>query len=395
MNIIYHHRTQGSGVEGVHIREMVNAWKKQGHTVDMVEPSGVSACDEQTRPEKENKSIYTVITKYLPELVFEIFELMYNFMAAGKLKKSLKKKEYDYLYERYALFNWSGVKAAKRANVPAILEVNYTAHTPLYRKRSSLLKPLVQFVEKWVFNNAAGIVVVSTYLKAHMVSLGIEEGKIIVLPNAADPEKFSPSQSSSTVKNKFGINEEKVIGFVGGFYPWHGLDLLLNVFDELSRKHDNIVLLLIGDGPMRSSLEEKIIEMKIESRVHFAGKISSNNLPEYIAAFDIAVMPHSNVYGSPMKIFEYMAMEKAVVAPRFGPLEDGIDNGVNGYLFEPGNEVELFEAFDRLLMNDDLRMKVGAQGRKRVLNKHNWNYNAELVCKLAARLKKDVIDRRI
>jgi glycosyltransferase involved in cell wall biosynthesis len=380
MNILYHHRTQGRGVEGVHIREIIKAWKREKHNVDIVEPPKVSAMDEDDHSNNKKrgltKTLYKYISRYVPEFVFEIAEISYNSTATNRLRKLLKKKHYSFLYERYALFNWSGVREAKRAGIPVVLEVNYTSHTPLYRKRSRILKPFASWIEKWVFTRADEIVVISTYLKQHLLELGIDEGKIIILTNAADPEKFSPEEKDNDVRDQYRINGKTVIGFAGGFYPWHGLELLINAYKLVSKKYKDVVLFLIGDGPMMLQLKSKAANSGLKDNVVFAGTINHRKLPEYISVFDVAVMPHSNEYGSPMKIYEYMAMSKPVIAPRFGPLEDGITHGSEGLLFKPENTEELIVSLERLIEDRSLREEMGRSGREKILSKHNWRNNA-------------------
>ncbi|RJQ17690.1 MAG: glycosyltransferase family 1 protein [Nitrospiraceae bacterium] len=384
MNIIYHHRTQGKGVEGVHIREIVRAWQKMGHKVEMVEPPAVSVWNESSGNKKAGfpAKVYKIISRYVPEIVFEIFEATYNFNAGGRLRKIFRKDKYSFLYERYALFNWSGAKEARRAGVPLVLEVNYTNHTPLYRRRSSIMRPFVNLAEKWIFKNADGFIVVSTYLKKHLIGLGVDKEKIIVLTNAADPEKFSPLTDGREIRSRYELDGRVVTGFVGGFYPWHGLDLLIDSFKSLAGDCADAVLLLVGDGPMKPSLEKKVLESGLQDRVYFPGTISHEDLPKYISAFDIAIMPDSNEYGSPMKIFEYMAMGKPVVAPKFGPLEDGITHGKEGFLFEPQNANDLVSCLRRLIDNADLRRELGKNGRTRIMDRHNWQNNAVSVLDL-------------
>lgn len=352
--------------------------------MDIVEPSGVSVeTDSKKSDGYALNKIIAFISKFMPELIFEILEIIYNVSAGRKLNKAFREHNYDFFYERYALLNWCGVRAAGRAKVPAILEVNYTCQTPLYRRRSKIMKPIVSLIENWTFKKADGIVVVSTYLKDHLIQRGFNKDKIIILTNAADPDRFKPNNDGS-VRKKYKIAENTVIGFVGGFYPWHGLDLLFNVFKYLSDKYGKAILLLVGDGPMKLALEKKVIEFHLGKRVIFPGCIPNHELDAYIAAFDIAVMPHSNEYGSPMKIYEYMAMEKAVIAPKLGPLIDGINHGENGLLFEPENEEHLRESLCELLDNETLRKDMGKKGRLKILKQHNWNRNGESVINLFA-----------
>jgi glycosyltransferase involved in cell wall biosynthesis len=155
----------------------------------------------------------------------------------------------------------------------------------------------------------------------------------------------------------------------------------------LFKDYNEAVLLLIGDGPMRRSLEKRTSKLGLKNRVQFIGYVSHNQLPEYIAAFDIAVMPNSNEYGSPMKIYEYMAMSKPVVAPSFVPLKDGINHSVEGLLFEPENTDELVHCLEKLIIDPSLRVRMGKYGRKRILTIHNWDNNAESVIIFLKELK--------
>jgi glycosyltransferase involved in cell wall biosynthesis len=379
MNILYHHRTQETGVEGVHIREIVNALKILGHRVDIISPHGIN---QEAKSNKSKVGFFRVLSGFLPEILFELMEILYNVVSYKELKILLKSKNYDFIYERYAIFNWTGVKAAKKFGVPIILEVNYTSYTSLYRRRTKILEPLAHFLDKKIFEKADGIVVVSTYLKRHLTGLGVDERKIIVLTNAADISKFNFNINCNRIKEKYKLNGRKVIGFVGGFYPWHGLDILTESFMEVKNQLKEVCLFLIGDGPLKNEIEGKIKESGLERDVQFAGTIDHTDLPDYIAAFDIAVMPDSNEYGSPMKIYEYMAMGKPVIAPRLGPLEDGIDDGKEGILFEQHNGNELTKAMMKVLTNDGLCKEMGRNGANRVCLRHTWGKNVEGILKL-------------
>ncbi len=323
------------------------------------------------------KKIYRQISRFVPELVFEFLEMAYNLPAGRQLARSLGEKQYDLLYERYAIFNWAGIRKAKSRGVPFILEVNYTAQTPLYRHRSPLLKPLACRVDRYLFQQADGIVVVSTYLRDHLKNIyGVSEEKIIILPNAADPDIFSPRGEEKPVEYK------TVIGFVGGFYPWHGLDLLCKAMASMDVKKLNVSVVLIGDGPQRAFINALVEALGLNDSVVFMGSVDHKVLPKYIATFDVAVMPNSNEYGSPMKVFEYMAMGIPVVAPALGPLMDGIDHGVEGLLFKPNDSQSLAYTLEQLIQDEPRRKVMGQAGRKRVLSRHNWMANATAVIQL-------------
>lgn len=377
MDILYIHRTQSKGVEGVHINETVKALTALGNSVDIVSPAGINHFEEETNA--NSYKTHGFISKFLPEFFFEILEIGYNFIGIKRLNGLLHRKKYAFIYERYAIFNWSGIIAAKKYNIPIILEVNYTSSTPIFRKRSKIFKPLARWLDKIIFKEANGLITVSTYLKEHLINLGVESKKITILTNAADPIKFDSAISGDDVKRQYNLDGKNIIGFIGGFYPWHGLEMLLDSFARLKHNYKNAVLLLVGDGPTKADIIKKIERLNLKNDVLFAGKIQHNSLPRYIAAFDIAVMPNSNNYGSPMKIYEYMSMGKPVVAPRLGPLEDVITDGKEGILFESGNTNKLTAALGRLLGNESLCKEIGAHGKNKILLTHNWKTNAEKI----------------
>lgn len=376
MDILYLHRTQATGVEGVHISELIKAWVQLGHVVDIVAPTSTKVKKNTT-----NK-IFKIISRVLPEIIFECLEIMYNVIAYKKIKEVFKKKTYDVIYERYAIFNLVGVLIAKQKKIPLIMEINYTSFTPIYRKRSKLLLPLANFIDKIIFQKVDAFAVVSTYLRDQLVSLKIPAEKIVVIPNAADPEKFHPKKTAIDIRNKYNLHEKKVIGFVGGFYPWHGLDLLIDCFIALKKKHTQVSLMLIGNGPLKLTLQKRIQIEGLENSVIFIEFIAHNNLPQIIAAFDIAVMPNSNTYGSPMKIFEYMSMAKPVIAPRLGPLEDVIINGQEGILFNPGEVDSMQAAFEQLLQNPSLHSEMAYKARENIILNHTWRKNAEKIIQM-------------
>lgn len=375
MNILYHHRTQASGAAGHHIREMVKAFRDLGHSVDIVSPPGVKGSFEKNLG-SQKKNRYAI-----PQFLFELFEIFYNFVAFVKLQGQLKKKKYSLIYERYAIFNVAGILAAKINHKPIIIEASFTSKADVFPKRTKLLTPLAYRIDKLIFNRADGIVVVSSVLKESLIKdFGVSADKIIVLPNAVDAKMFEPQVSGDTVRNKYSLNSNKIVGFVGGFYPWHGLNLLLDAAEDVLKILPNVKFLLIGDGPLRKKLEDRVNGSSLKNSVIFTGSIAHNELPQYIACFDIGVMPDSNDYGSPIKIFEYMAMGKPVLAPKIGPIEEAVEDGKNGLLFERNNEYELANAIIQLLKKDNLLYrKISSDCRAIVLEKHTWIKNAQSI----------------
>jgi len=381
MRVVVDHRTQGQGVEGVHLLGMVHAFERAGVEVGIVSPPGVEVGRPGAAPVKASgiRGLWWVLAERLPEIVFELMEIAYNVPALVRIRRALGAPRAGALYERYAFFHVAGALAARSAGVPLVLEVNYTAATPLFRSRSRLLAPVARAAERFVFRRARLIVAVSSVLRDAVVAGGVPADRVITLPNAADPERFRPEISGAAVRARHGLDGARVVGFTGAFFPWHGVGFLLDAMAELMREMPETALLLVGDGPERGALEERVRREGLDRRVRFAGWIGHEDLPAHLAAFDIAVMPDSNEYGSPMKIYEYMAMGKPVVAPRLGPLEDGVIDGSTGILFARRDLAALRAALRSLLADEPRRAAMGVRARAHVLANHTWDRNAARV----------------
>lgn len=382
MRILYLHRTQGRGVEGVHIDGIVNSFRKLGHDVHVVSPGDdrveQNKCHVQdTKFRRFKRRLFETFSRLVPEMIFEIAELAYNLIAAKQLRAIAKTQTIDFIYERYAIFAMAGARYAAKWSVPHILEVNYVAQSPLVRKRSAVLRPLAVVIDKWLFAKATALVVVSSCLKEHLVKdYGVESHKVIVVPNAVDPDKFTVMSRDKALAAELGLGNGRVVGFVGGFYPWHGVDLLLKAYVLVADRFPETRLLLIGDGPEKQALAAEAARMGIEDKVVFTGTIAHEELPRYISLFSIGVLPDSNEYGSPMKIFEYMALGKPVVGPDCGPLLDVITPEQQGLIFRRKNVQSLADCLCRSLSDESLAARMAASARNMVETERNWLNNA-------------------
>ena len=170
-----------------------------------------------------------------------------------------------------------------------------------------------------------------------------------------------------------------VIGYVGAFVPWHRLDMLIDAACVLAPAYPHARWLLVGDGVERPRVESLLAERGLVGKFWMPGAVAHRFVPSYVSVMDVAVMPHSNVFGSPMKLFEYMAMARAVVVPDVPAIREVIQDGVNGLLFRAGDPSAFCESLRRLLEEDELRRRLGERARQDVLEKHTWMHNARRV----------------
>ena len=381
-NIIYHFRTRGTGAEGVHIAGIAKALEKLGYGVRFVSPTGVDprkSAGENPFQQKSKKSLSSRIISKCPDVCFELLEIAYNFFAWRKVAKELKAKACDFIYERHAFFLCATALLASRRRIPLVIEVNELVGDQRIRKQ-----PMLSFVARWTdkiaFRRASLIIVVSPHLKRRIESYGIRPDKVIVLPNAVAAEDHAVLHGGRPVREKLGLAGDIVlIGFIGWFVEWHRLDVFLKVFARIHKQLPNTRLALVGEGKLKEELQAQAAALHIENAVLFVNAVPHHEVPEHIAAFDIAVVPHSNDYRSPIKLFEYMAEAKAVVAPRTEPIEMVIQQNKNGLLFEPLSEDQFASGLERLARNANERARLGAEARQNVLKRHTWNSNAEQI----------------
>lgn len=380
MKILYHHRTQGQGAEGVHIRGMVEAFKALGCYVDLISPPGVDPYRKQnfesgTKGErKQPPGLWAFLANNCPQIIFELLEIFYNLYTLVRVSAFLRQSHYDIIYERYSLFGFVCSRLAGKYGIPLILEVNDA--TVIKRSRPLVLKRISRFIERITLENCHKIVTISQHFKRLLSdSHGISSEKIVVMSNAIDPLRFQLNSKNLITREKLGIKNKHIIGFVGAFVHWHGLDFLVRAMHDLVRKYD-IHILLVGDGPAREGIENLINKFEISEYVTVTGFVDSNDVPYYIRLMDICTMPNSNEHGSPMKILEYMAMAKPVIAPAYEPIEEIITEGEEGLLFPPLDSEAFRSRVILLVKNEQIRRKIGENAKRKVFDRFTWLENA-------------------
>jgi glycosyltransferase involved in cell wall biosynthesis len=232
--------------------------------------------------------------------------------------------------------------------------------------------------ERLAYRLADKIICVSAQAKQHFVEKWrVDAGKIAVLPNGVDTDLFAPRLDSCAAKKSLGLNATPTIGFLGGFQKWHGIELLLAAFQQVLVDMPDAQLLLVGDGPVRPAIEDRIQEQQLSERVHITGYVSQEKVPEILAAMDVAVAPYprlpEELWFSPLKLYEYMAAGKAIVASRSGQIADVIRDGENGLLVEPGNVHEMAAGILALLKDGSLRASLGRRAREQAEDRHSWD----------------------
>jgi glycosyltransferase involved in cell wall biosynthesis len=381
MRILYHFRTRGTGAEAVHVAGMARAFERLGHEVVFSSPTGVdprqtAGSNPFQLPAKEN--LLHRLASCSPRWLFELLELGYNVPAWRRNARLLRQGRFGLLYERHAFFLFSTAWLAKRRGIPLVLEVNELVGDARVREQP-LLSGIVRWCDRFAFRRADLIVVVSPHLKRRIEALGVDGSKVLVLPNAVDEDDYQSPASGAEVRRRWGLEATVNIGFVGWFVPWHQLEMLVRVFAGLCARQPGLRLVLMGEGDLRASLAAQAGAAGVGDKVVFTGAVTHREMPAHLAAMDICVVPHSNEYRSPIKLFEYMGQGRCVVAPRTEPIEMVVRHGENGLLFEPGSTDALTATLADALADAQLRERLSTQARADVLTRHTWTENARAV----------------
>jgi glycosyltransferase involved in cell wall biosynthesis len=298
-------------------------------------------------------------------------------------------KGFDLIHERFNLLALGGAWASRKLGIPFVLEIN----ADLLEQRKfkgiperGLRRLFSVWATRMCFNAATKIICISADLKDHLNrKWNIEQGRLTVLPCAADVEAFDLNYDAERARRGLGLTNEPVVIWVGGFYPWHDLDLLLESFCLVRQRYPNARLVLVGEGQTRPSIESMIQKNGLQNAVIMTGAVAHTRVPEMLSIADVAVVPSAPVLasrggtGTPLKLFEYMAAGKAIVATALNQAKDVIQDGHNGLLVEPGDVNSFTEAVLSLLTDPVKRGRLCQHARRHDVEQYSWeNYSQRL-----------------
>ncbi len=362
----------------IRIAELIDSLKELGHEV-----VPLIAGDEkgrQTAQRVYKQRIKRWIPAPIAQIVRELSFLLLDYQLYRRYCSQVAVIAPDVIVERYSFFDRTGMWLAEYFGLPLVLDdISPTWEEEIYFRRA--LKGLAHRIQRQVFQRADGLVAVSTPIKTHLLSLGVPQEKIRLIHNGADCERFSPAVDGRSIREKYGLQNKIVVGFVGGFLPWQGVETLLDVALDWRESAANIRFLLVGPAHHWSSLglslERKMMVAQESGRVIFAGAIPHQDVPSYLAAMDIVTVPDFNEYGNPIKIFEYMAMGKPLIAPRVPSIAEIVTHRQDGWLMEHSSPENLKGAILELAQSPELREQIGTKARKAALQKFTWHRGAQ------------------
>ncbi len=300
------------------------------------------------------------------------------------ISKLHSQNNFDLIYERYSLFCQAGLQFAQTNGLPFAMEVNAPLVSEASEYRGLILKDLAKSVEQRLFTEADHIISVSDEVADYIKSIAAE-ARISVIPNGVTVERFLNKGGMKDIDlpiERFD-DSDYVVGFVGSLKPWHGVDILIDSFAALPKNGiKNRLLVVGGKGKQKSDLKQRCRELGLKGRVKFTGFVEHDTIPAFLEMADVLVAPYpdlSDFYFSALKIFEYMAAGKAIVASSIGQIREILVNEETALLIPPGDIEALRDALIRLKNDPNLRKKLGENARAEAIAEHTWSSRLETV----------------
>lgn len=332
----------------------------------------------------------------------ELNFIRFHLAVVDQVRRTLGSEAVDWIYQRLSTTNFSGAVLSRDLGLPLVVE--YNGSEVWIAKNWGDGIPNESFAvaaEEALLRQASLIVTVSEVLREELLSRGLPDERILVHPNCVDPERYRPDlltkEQVRARRVDLGIDpDEIVLTFLGTFGAWHGVDFLAESIRALYEQdpawweQHQIRLLLVGDGVLRAQAETLLAGIP---RISFTGLVPQAEAPAYLALSDLLLSPHvdrrsdARFFGSPTKLFEYMAMGKAIVASDLEQIGEVLAPGhrvdqpfqesSTAVLFSPGDQDCFIRSLRWAVEHPEERLQMGVSARAKVLRKYTWQRYAE------------------
>ncbi len=361
----------------IHAKEFAHAMELLGNDVitkDLsINNTQYTNVNNSVNKEKNRRSSVLRELKSLVMVVIRFLRLIYYLI--------LYKPEL--IIYRYSIYDISGILAAKLYKVPIVYEINGSIEYERNIANRFYLKQLVTASEQYIFNESNLVLLVSNELKRYFSNKNYYLENTLVVPNGVDMDKFTVNttlpKEIESIKQLWST--KKVIGFLGSLKSWHGAERIIEIFPDILEKNKEVRYLIIGDGDRRAETESKIKQYNLQDYVYITGFQDYTIIPSILDVIDIAVAPYHTIdffHFSPLKVMEYMAKGKPVVAPALGQCVDLIGHD-HGILLKENTDACLTNSILTLVMDEHLARNMGIKARKFIEQNYTWKQNARRI----------------
>ena len=305
------------------------------------------------------RAIARGITGLMAQQQFDLIHAHTPFTIARIALAQARKRYLPFVYEKRNLWEESAKARGKMSG-----------KWPFYQ--------IARAMDRRVSVNADAVCTITQALRANTIALGAAKDRVFVVGNGVDIEAFTPRTANEEIRVRCAGNIENafVIGFIGSFFSFEGLPLLVEAFAELSSKYPHARLVLVGDGEDRQKVEQLVTELALGDRAWVVGSVPHSSVLEYYAAMDVLVYGRypsmlTNMI-SPLKPLEPMAMARCVIGSNVGGIAELINDGETGLLFEAGSRHALVATLEKLLCGKIDTVELGQNARAHVVANRQW-----------------------
>ncbi len=357
-----------------HVRENCFALQAIGHDVKVV-------CSNAEGDDTDRGKLNVIQVPPLRshKLGFDLRHVLTDRRIMKTVNRLLKTWTPDAIYERYSLYSLTGTRLARELSIPHLLESN--AFMTVEQKDRIRILSWARRRERRIFRDARHVVVVSDPLFKETAELRGGDSEITRMPMAVNLEHFSPQPEDREIRSRYGWDGKFVLGYIGTLTGWHGINLLYGLAEKLRTKgmRDFVIMLVGGDEKRLASHRQKVAERGLSDIIHFLGAVPYQEVPHYIRAMDLALVPDTTYWSSPAKLFEYQGCAVPVLAPRYPAIERAMTHEVEGLLFEAQNIEDMADKVMGWKDNREGLKQMGGRGRQRAETKHSWIAQAHAI----------------
>lgn len=387
MNVLFSYSAVGVGGDAIQTLALVAALRSGAHEVVLVGPNPV-------RPYDFVSPMFGIpwwLRRFLPLPVVEFtVDFGIQFVTLWRAAAATRTKRFDLVFHRGHIYDLVGGTIAKMAGCPLVVLLD----APHGEEWSMIGRPyhrrLNHFAIRRLVDRASLVVTVSEYSRQYFLNLGLPPSKVVVRPNGISREQLQQGLSVAREFPPFRSKDKATVGFIGNFAPWHRVDLLLEAMKRLElRGSVPYEALIVGHGAKFSECHSLSEKLGLQPHVTWTGPLPHPEAFGRLAEFDVAILPHTLQTGTPMKLLEYAAMARPIMAPNLPNIRELFEHGKDIWLYEPGNSTAIADGLEMLRRQPEFARELGKRAQEK-MHRCTWEASvAEILRHSQTRSKPD------